>query len=722
MKYKLRPYQEEAKNAALRHIAHRERPGIVVASTGCLAAGTPVLLADGTTKPVGQIKKGDKLVSRDDHTGLVVYNKVDEVIRTSLKPKPMIKLTYENNKTITTTYDHPFKYGDGYYPLYQLAWGELEASQREKLELLCKQYGTPLDHKEKRRLCSCSNEASERQEWVSTHGGRQRDSKDTQIDSRELAGEPSKSACGESHKWGQIGQPSGKPGVVHNKVQRLVRDTSRKNQNSSSSTQHSIEPKGARGHQRILQKEHGTPQTHRKKTALPEIAKEIPTGLTTYNPEMGYEFEVQESQTYYGIRMEKAPYTYYIGEGGYFLTHNSGKSLIIAAICRDLNDNIIVLQPNRELVLQNYEKFTSYAPELEAGIYSASAGAKDIRKVTFATIGSIYKKPELFRHFNYAILDECHGLNPKQLGSTMLGKFLRGAEIGNVIGLTATPYRVDTVYTWENGQLNGSAGLKMLNRMGKKPFFGQICYKIEHKELEQMGYLAPIKYYQDKTSWADLKVNSTGANFTDESAQVFGGRIISRTVQAINYAEKHHKRCLVFCQTVSQAESIQEIMRDEFGLEVGLVTAKTPGKEREELVRRFKSGELKTMLNMGVFTTGFDVPELDCIVMSRATMSLALWYQMIGRGVRLDPSNPNKVLHVYDIANVTEKLGRVETIRVQREAGGFRDEVWSEKGRLDNKIMYTYTINRKGSDAKEKPKSKPKYQKLVPQVGTFMRK
>ena len=44
-----------------------------------------------------------------------------------------------------------------------------------------------------------------------------------------------------------------------------------------------------------------------------------------------------------------------------------GKSLIIAAMCRDLNDNIIVLQPNRELVLQNYEKFTSYAPDIDAG-------------------------------------------------------------------------------------------------------------------------------------------------------------------------------------------------------------------------------------------------------------------------------------------------------------------------------------------------------------------
>lgn len=718
MKYKLRPYQEEAKNAALRHIAHREKPGIVVASTGCLAAGTPVLLADGTTKPVEQIKKGEKLVSKDDHTGLVVYNKVDEVIRTSLKPKPMIKLTYENNKTITTTYDHPFKYGDGYYPLYQLAWGKLEASQRKKLELLCKQYGTPLDHEKKRRLCSCSNEASERQEWVSTHSGRQGDCQNTQADSRELAGEPNKSTSSESSQRRQIRQSSRESGMVDSAVQRLPRDEVRENQKTCTSKGVVVEQDGEAGDQGILHKKHAGSLQPGEKNTLQKIARKVPAGLTTYNPKMGYKFEVQESQTYYGIRMEKAPYTYYIGEGSYFLTHNSGKSLIIAAMCRDLNDNIIVLQPNRELVLQNYEKFTSYAPDIDVGIYSASAGAKDIRKVTFATIGSIYKKPELFRHFNYAIIDECHGLNPKQLGSTMLGKFLRGAEIGNVIGLTATPYRVDTVYTWKNGQLNGSAGLKMLNRMGKNPFFGNICYKIEHKKLEQMGYLAPIKYYQDKTSWADLKVNSTGANFTDESAKVFGGRIISRTVQAINYAEKHHKRCLVFCQTVSQAESIQEIMRDEFGIEVGLVTAKTPGKEREELVRRFKSGELKTMLNMGVFTTGFDVPELDCIVMARATMSLALWYQMIGRGVRLDPGDPNKVLHVYDIANVTEKLGRVETIRIQKEAGGFRDEVWSEKGRLDNKVMYSYTIQRGGGDTKKQSSDR---KKITPKIGTFTR-
>jgi DNA repair protein RadD len=73
------------------------------------------------------------------------------------------------------------------------------------------------------------------------------------------------------------------------------------------------------------------------------------------------------------------------------------------------------------------------------------------------------------------------------------------------------------------------------------------------------------------------------------------------------------------------------------------------------------------MFNVGVFTTGFDVPELDCIVMARPTMSLALYYQMIGRGVRLDPMTPDKILQVYDLVGVVETLGRVETIRVHRE-------------------------------------------------------
>ena len=93
-------------------------------------------------------------------------------------------------------------------------------------------------------------------------------------------------------------------------------------------------------------------------------------------------------------------------------------------------------------------------------------------------------------------------------------------------------------------------------------------------------------------------------------------------------------------------------------------------------------------------TTGFDMPDLDCIILARPTMSLVLYYQMIGRGVRIDPQDPNKILTVYDLAGVVERMGRVETIKVSREKDGFRDEVWSEVGRMDEAPLFKYLIKR----------------------------
>src|SRR4030065_680446 len=83
----------------------------------------------------------------------------------------------------------------------------------------------------------------------------------------------------------------------------------------------------------------------------------------------------------------------------------SGKSLIIANIAKALDGNTIIFQPSKELLEQNYEKYTSYGET--ADIYSASAGQKTIGKITFATIGSVVNKPELFNEFQYCIVDEC---------------------------------------------------------------------------------------------------------------------------------------------------------------------------------------------------------------------------------------------------------------------------------------------------------------------------
>lgn len=372
----------------------------------------------------------------------------------------------------------------------------------------------------------------------------------------------------------------------------------------------------------------------------------------------------------------------------------AGKSLIIADLCHKLDEPVLILQPNKEILEQNYAKLISYDPLIDAGIYSASKGRKEIRKFTFATIGSIYKKPDKFKHFKYAIVDECHGVNAKNADG-MLTSFFKAIECEHIVGLTATPYRIDSVWTREDsGQLTSTASLKMINRITHKPFFKSIAYKIETAELQAMGYLAPVKYYSEPSDWSTLRINTTGANFTPESSEKFGGRIIERIVRAVEYSHTAHERTLVFCNSIGQAEKALEHItaRD---IPCHLVTGDTPLKERERMINEFKSGEVKHMLNMGVFTTGFDVPILDCIVLARPTMSLALYYQMVGRGIRIDPNNAEKVLTVYDLVGVVERLGRVETIRVQREAHGFRDEVWSEAGRMDNYPLYSFTVTPK---------------------------
>lgn len=377
----------------------------------------------------------------------------------------------------------------------------------------------------------------------------------------------------------------------------------------------------------------------------------------------------------------------------------AGKSLLIADICHKINEPILILQPSKEILEQNYAKLVSYDPMIDAGIYSASVGRKEIRKFTFATIGSIYKHPELFEDFNYAIIDECHGLNPKSADS-MLTSFFKATGIEHIVGLTATPYRIDTLWTRNpDGTLTSTASLKMINRISRTPFFKSIAYKIETAELIEQGYLAPVRYFHEPNDWTQLRVNTTGADFTADSLEKFAGGRIERIVQAIRYSDTARKRTLTFCSTIGQAGHVLDHLKDQVG--VAMVTGKTPKKERERLIELFKAGTIKHMLNVGVFTTGFDAPVLDTVILARPTMSLALYYQMVGRGIRIDPDDPDKELHVYDLVGVVERLGRVETIRVQREYNGFRDEVWSEAGRCDNYPLYEFTVT-----PKEKGKKK----------------
>lgn len=369
----------------------------------------------------------------------------------------------------------------------------------------------------------------------------------------------------------------------------------------------------------------------------------------------------------------------------------AGKSLIIADICHKIDEPVLVLQPSKELLEQNYAKLKSYGVE-DVAIYSASMKTKEVGKFTYATIGSIYKKPELFAHFKYVIIDECHQVNPKNLEG-MYTKFLTAIGCTNVCGLTATPYRLQQKYFKENGQLFYTSHLKMINRIHPF-FFKKIAYKIETKELIDRGYLVPIKYRADEVDWSLLEANTTGADFTQESIDRFWNDArLKKLALTIKMIDENCQRNLIFCSSIRQAQRAVDMLSD-MGVGAALITGDTPAAEREDIVDEFRRGEIRHLVNVGVFTTGFDVPELDCIVLARPTMSLALYYQMVGRGVRIDPSNPDKMLRVYDFAGCVRKLGRVETIRVIKEEDGWKDSVISEAGRMDEVPLFKFIVKK----------------------------
>jgi DNA repair protein RadD len=93
-----------------------------------------------------------------------------------------------------------------------------------------------------------------------------------------------------------------------------------------------------------------------------------------------------------------------------------------------------------------------------------------------------------------------------------------------------------------------------------------------------------------------------------------------------------------------------------------IVTGETHKKERERLINGFKRGDIPVVANVGVLTTGFDYPELETVIIARPTMSLALYYQMIGRATRPHPMKGSA--KVIDMCGNYGTFGRVEDLEI----------------------------------------------------------
>lgn len=334
------------------------------------------------------------------------------------------------------------------------------------------------------------------------------------------------------------------------------------------------------------------------------------------------------------------------------LPTGAGKSIVIANIAKELDGNTIVFQPSKEILEQNFAKFISYG--YRASIYSASAGQKKIDKVTFATIGSVAKKHHLFREYKNIIVDECHLTNAK---GGMYNDFFGTIEDCKILGLTATPYRLST-------GMDG-AMLKFLTRTRPK-IFSDVLYVVQTKTLFDAGYLSKLEYFSfDAIDRKMLSLNTTGSDFNEASLKAYYRKINFPKVTAYwaNRIIAKRKNLLIFSTMISEANEAARLIPGAI-----VLTGQTDARMREKILNDFKSGRIKTLINVGVLTTGFDFPALEAVLIARSTMSLALYYQIVGRAMRPHPDKESA--WIVDLGGNINFFGKIESLQVTRDSRG----------------------------------------------------
>ena len=315
------------------------------------------------------------------------------------------------------------------------------------------------------------------------------------------------------------------------------------------------------------------------------------------------------------------------------LPTGAGKSLVIAELARIARGRVLVLAHVKELVEQNHHKYCGYG--LSAGIYSAGLQRKDSsEKVIFGGIQSVARAHDaFFTDFSLLVIDECHRVSLEDVAqySQVISKLQQANPALCILGLTATPYRLDSGWIY---QFNHHGYL----RTEEQRLFKKCIYDLTLSRMIDEGYLtppvqidAPVASYD--FSSLKLRPGSQSYSVADiEEILKDQKRVTPIIVQNIVELARERKGVLIFTSSVRHAKEIlTHLPADESAMVIG----DTPGEERDRVIERFKARELRFLVNVSVLTTGFDAPHIDLIAILRPTDSVSLYQQIVGRGLRL---------------------------------------------------------------------------------------
>lgn len=308
------------------------------------------------------------------------------------------------------------------------------------------------------------------------------------------------------------------------------------------------------------------------------------------------------------------------------LPTGSGKSVVIAGFCLRLCEasrRVLVLCRQKELVQQNAERLSQLAGgRLSVGIYCAGLGRKETDKdVTFATVQSVTKNIHDLGAIHAILVDEAHQIPAKsdsQYGH-VISEVRKYQPRCRLIGLTASPYRTSSGLIYGEGKI-----------------FSDCAHAVPLAEMLDRSYITPWVFPESLNQVDVSNVKLKGSDYDiDELSEAFIEKVEDNAAEILAHT-KDRNRVLVFATSIAHARALHLLLGAHSP--TNLITGLDTSRKRDNTIRIFKQEATKRMflINVGVLTTGFDAPNIDSVVICRATKSAGLFYQILGRGMRLN--------------------------------------------------------------------------------------
>lgn len=325
------------------------------------------------------------------------------------------------------------------------------------------------------------------------------------------------------------------------------------------------------------------------------------------------------------------------------LSTGAGKTVIMSHLIAEdfaaTGQRAMVLVNRDELCDQTLDKLRRTAPHIRCGKVKAADDDTDA-DVVVASVQTLSRDSRLDRMLashrrrpvGLIVVDEVHfavaATYRKVLGAFPDARFL---------GVTATLARGDGV--------------------GLGSVVDDVVYSRSILWMMSRGYLVDVRSLRIDT---ELDLSTVKRSRGDYQAGELGAAMMEAGVplQVARSVREHaaDRRSLVFTPTVATAHATARELA-AVGIPAGVVDGTTPREERLRVYADFASGRLRAMVNCLVLTTGFDMPQVDCVVVARPTSSDPLFIQMAGRGLRPFPGKKDCLL-----LNVAGGGGKISTL------------------------------------------------------------